>query len=210
MQVREQRPLRNVYEFFLSLNLAFAIVLTKNLTSPFFLRLRLQNFINGHLHLHPHHNVGGWGAFFILALGLALGIFVLLWLFSHIISSKEVLHFIGGGLSIAALPACSLLIENLDIGPTLFGRVSEPMGRIFFIVSFLEVCVAVLCVWLYLREKWFFNTWQTIALLSVHWIFWAEHLFGPFFWGPAQLVILGVGFASCLFWGQYVRQTVAN
>ena len=197
--------MRRISEFLLSLNLALAFVLHESIRGPFFVELRLQYVINDALHLHHHNNAGGYGAFFVLAMGLALCIFVLLRLASRL-NVEGFLRSLGGVLLIAALPICALLIDNPDIRTALL----EPDGRLlwpWFLACSLELLAAVVCVFLYLYRKWFFNSWQSIALLSVHWLFWGGYLFGPFFWrAPAQLAIVAVGLSSCLTWGFYVSQ----
>lgn len=60
------------------LNVGLAVVLKQALTTPFFLELRLQYFLNSRLGLHPHNNIGGFLASFMLALTLAVMSFVCL------------------------------------------------------------------------------------------------------------------------------------
>jgi hypothetical protein len=69
---RKSELLRCVLEFFVSLNIALAVIWEKSTLSPFSLEMHLQYRINGYLHLHPHSNIGGFMAMFGLALGLAL------------------------------------------------------------------------------------------------------------------------------------------
>lgn len=208
MRVSEQKPLRNVYEFFLSLNLALAFVLRESILGASFLELRLKHSINGYLHLHPHDNVGGYGALFTLALGLALCIFAVVKFSSRAPLAGALLRPIGGVLSVSALPVCALLVRNFDMGAALLG---PAWGWMWFFVSLLELCAAVVCVFLYLRGKWFFNSWQSVALLSVHWLFWGGQLFGPYFWrAPTELMIVAVGLSSCLLWGLCVSRQASE
>ena len=196
------------FEFFVSLNIALAVIWEKSTLSPFSLEMHLQYRINGYLHLHPHSNVGGFMVMFGLALGLALCIVLVLRLLSGTLVVKEFLRSFAGIISLIAMPASWLYVnyalEHLPI-PAAPG-----IQELSLYWPLFESAVAVVCAMLFLYGKWPIPPWGSIVLLGLHWCFWGWRLFGPFFWArPPFLIFPIVGFCSSLIWGLYVSSQPA-
>ncbi|HUJ32203.1 MAG TPA: hypothetical protein VLY23_13045 [Candidatus Acidoferrum sp.] len=194
--------LQQANEFLLSLNLGLAVMLEQHETSHSFLAERLQFLINGKLHLHPHSKVGGYGAFFVLAVGVALCIFLVFRFFSRRSLAKQVVRTLAGPVALVAFPATWLCAAySVGILPAL---PNPPRFWLFF-----ELSVAVVCALLYLYEKWNVPAWAGILLLTIHYGVWGWlFLGGVFFWmDPAKTIFPLVGFCSFLAWAVYVSRS---
>jgi hypothetical protein len=62
--------------------------------------LKIQLWINGHLHLHPHDELGSRIAFLLLALEIAVPVFLLLRVFSYIWLTNVLLRSVAGAASL--------------------------------------------------------------------------------------------------------------
>jgi hypothetical protein len=200
-QLARANRLRHVHEFFFSLNLGLAVRLATVERFSFFSEIKLQFWINRHLHLHPHSNVGGHTAFFIWALLLVLCIFLLLRLSSSTFLVKWVLRSAAGIVSLVALPVCWL--REIHLFPVPPGLPNPPSPFVL-----VELVVTVVCALLYLYAKWPLPAWCSISLLILHFGFWGWLLLGgPYFWlSPFRLIFPLAGLCSVLAWGAYVAQ----
>jgi hypothetical protein len=196
--------LRYAHEFLFSLNIAFLAKLQGNqkpnklfsfLDSAEF---RIQLKINAYLNLHPHSHVGGYTAFFALAFGLALCIFLLLRIFSNTSLAKEFLRCAAGFMSLLALPISWFYVTQV-LGPVPFSlNLPRP-----WLIS--ELILIIACAVLYLLAKWSLPMWSGVLLLALHFGFWGWLALGPFFWRyPFWVVFPMAGFCSSLVWGRYV------
>lgn len=195
--------LRYAYEFLLSLNIGLATIWLKSVLSPFFLQVGLKYRMNAYLHLHPHNDIGGFIAFFLLATGLALCIFLLLRVFSRTFLAGEIVPSGAGMVSLVALPASWLYVNYalrhlpIPVAPDVY----QP--SLFW--PLLESAAALVCSMLFLYGKWPISRSGSIIILALHWGFWGWRFFGPFFWSrPPMLAFSVVGFCSTLTWGLYV------
>jgi hypothetical protein len=188
------------HEFLFSLNIALLLRWQSARTSFSDLEPRLTWRINAALHLHLHNSVGGYTAFFALALALALGVFAFASLCAHTSWGEKVLRSIAGVVTLTALPACWLYVTHLF---SMRGLPNPP--RIWL---FLELGVAIACAVLYLLARWPFPAWTSILLLALHFGFWGWLLLGGlYFWrAPAELSFPLAGFCACLAWGMYVAR----
>jgi hypothetical protein len=190
---------RYLHEFLFSLNAALVFRLTSARTSFSNLESRLKWQINDVLHLGAHSNVGGYTAFFALALGLALGIFVVLRLCSRTLLARELLRSVAGIVSLLALPVSWLYATHLFPVPRTLPNPRDPW-------IFLELVATMACAVFYLFARWPLPGWTGVLLLALHFGFWTWlSLGGPYFWrAAADLIFPTVGFFSCLAWGSYV------
>jgi hypothetical protein len=181
-------------EFLTSLNVAFpyrwVLAQIQFSNAETFLQLR----INGYLHIHPHSSVGGYGAFFIVAVGLAGCIFAALSVSSLNALLRRTILFLAGPISVSALPISWLYVSYRF--PNLF--------HVPPIWPLAETVVAILCSGFYLlrtRPRW---PWG--ALVIFHFGFWAWlFLGGIHFWlSPVKLVFPLVGLSAVLAWGSYI------
>lgn len=187
----------------MSLDVGLAIVLAKSLASPFFLEMELKYRINNYLHLHPHSGVGGYMAAFALALGLGACIFLVLRLTAESSITTKSLYYVGGIVSIAAVPACWLYADYMT-GYGLLPLAAD-VHPLFLFWPFLELIVSVVFVLLYLFQKWPFSRAGSAILLVFHWVFWGWCLFGVYSWlWPPHLVFPTVGYCATHLWGSYV------
>lgn len=192
---------RYLHEFLFALNIALAFRLSSARTSFSSSESSLKWQINAALHLDAHSNVGGYTAFFALALVLALGIFALLRLCSHTFLAKEFLRSVAGIVSLVTLPASWLYVTHLSPVPPALPN--PPRAWLF-----VELAAAVTCSVLYLLSRWPFPRWSSVLLLALHLGFWTWlSLGGPYFWrAPVELIFPLVSFCACLAWGLYVAR----
>jgi hypothetical protein len=201
---RNDRYFRFAYEFLVSLNVALIIRWQSAQTSFSSLESNLQFWINGQLRLHPHSSIGKNSAFFLMALPLTLGIFVLLRLASVSPIVRKALYRINGAVSLLALPAGWLYVtHNL---PVLPGMLDPPRAALF-----VELAAVVVCYIFYLKTKWQRPDWISFLLLILHFGFWGWlFLGGAYFWlAPFQLIFPIVGLCSCLAWAIYAGATTS-
>jgi len=160
--------------------------------------LAIKAWINNLLHLHPHSAVGGNLAFLLLALGVALGIFLLLRVLSSTTLSSEFLRSVAGILSLIGLPAAWFYRAHLY---RLTVIVSGPTR----VLLWLELLITTICVVLFLYGKWFFPGWASVVPLVFHFSLWGWLLLGtPYFWlAPFQSLFPLAGFCSALAWFLY-------
>src|SRR5438309_5889430 len=113
------------------------------------------------LHLHPVEPAlahpkdtltGGYFAFFIPAITLALVIWMLLRLFSSRQAIKQTLRSSAGFLAVGAVPAWFLVASYMA------------EQKLFRAPGFYELVIALSCVALYLNHRWPVPTWGSIAL----------------------------------------------
>lgn len=196
---RHGRYLRFVRDSLFSLNIALVIRLANAQTSLTSLEANLQFRINGAFGLNPHSNVGGNSAFFLVAFGLALGIFALVWAFSRTRFVGEALCSVSGAVSLVALPVGWLYVTH--VFPVLPGLPNPPRAALL-----LELAAVIMCSVLYLRARWSYPTWSAILVLVLHFGLWGWLLLGGWdFWlAPIKLVFPFVSFCSCVAWGGYV------
>lgn len=187
--------LRIAHEFLFALNLGL-VARWAMAQAGSYSELTLQLWINRHL--HPHSNVGGNIAFFVLALEVALSVFLLLRILSIFPWLKRFLSMVGI-VSLVALPSAWLYATRLR--EPFPGMPNAPRTWLY-----LELLATILIATVYLLAKWPFPEWNSIALLILHFGLWAW-LFpvGNYFWlAPFDLVFPLAGLCSSLAWGLYI------
>jgi hypothetical protein len=189
---------RYVLECLFSLNIALCVRLANARTSFSSLEPSLKWRINSLLHLQPHSSVGGYSAFFAVALALTLGMLAILRLCSRAVLAEKLLRSVAGIASLAALPVSWLYVTHTI--PVV------PPGNLQSAWPLLELGVAIGCMVLYLIMRWPFPHWISILFLALHFGFWTWlSLGGLYFWrAPIELVFPTAGFCACLAWGRYV------
>lgn len=111
--------LRYAHEFLFSLNIALVAKLQGNQKpNRFFFWVdtgesSLQSKLNSHLHLHPHSPIGANLAFVVLALGMALCLFLLLRVLSSTVLVGRFLRSAAGIVSLLFLPVSWLCVTQL-------------------------------------------------------------------------------------------------
>jgi hypothetical protein len=192
--------IRSLHEFLFGLNIGLIWILERNLGSNSFWALRLQYKINAYLHLDAHSDVGAYAGSFSLALGIAVGIYLLLSVFARTVLATEILRSVAGIAALCALPGCWFYVLPVIRHPSI------GMGKRFWLLA--ELGGAVSCVFLYLHRKWPIPSWGVVGLLVLHYSFWARMFFGlGVFLDPRYLVFPLAGLCSALAWGSYVDQT---
>lgn len=196
---RHVRYLHFLHDSLFSLNIALVVRLANAQTSLFSLEPNLQFRINGAFGLNPHSNVGGYSAFFLVAVSLALGILALLWVFSRARFVGEAILSVSGTVSLVALPVGWLYVTH--ISPVLPGLPNPPRAALL-----LELAAVIVCSVLYLLARRSYPIWSAVLVLVLHFALWGWLLLGGWdFWlAPIKLVFPFVGFCSCLAWGGYV------
>ena len=195
------RYLRYVHEFLFSLNAGLVtrwLMAQANYAES---ELTIKGWINRRLHLHPHSDIGGNVAFLVLALGVALGTFLLLRVLSRTAWLNHFLRSVTGIVSLVALPASWLY--RAHVYRPVPGLPNPP-----HILLFLELAAATSCIVLYLYAKWPLPGWGSVALLILHFSLWGWlFLGGPYFWfDPLHSVFPLAGSCSVLAWALYVSQ----
>jgi hypothetical protein len=198
------RVVRYLCEALFSWNLALIAKLRAD-RIPFFLldfgQFEVQFWINRHLHLHPHSDIGGDSAFLIYALIWALFIFLVLRLFSGTRITSGFLRWAAGVFSLLALPV-SWLYQGT--APT----VPDPPH----VLLVLELLLATGSAILFLLSRRPFPMWSMIVILVPHFVLWGWlFLGGPYFWlAPFETIVPLAGFFSSLAWGLYVSHESAD
>ncbi len=200
--------IRYAHEFLFSLNVALVAKLEGNqepnrLFSFFDSgEISLQSKINGFLHLHPHHAVGANTAFLILALGMALCIFLVLRIASRTRVTEQLVRTAAGIVSLLVLPIAWLSVTNLLGAASGLPNPSHPL-------LWLELLIVTVCAVLYLDARWPFPQWFGLLLLAVHFGFWNWIVSGgQYFWrDPFRLAFPLAGFAATVLWALYVANS---
>jgi hypothetical protein len=190
---------RHLHEILFSLSIAFLgvsllFIAVPGTGDPF---SRLEVRINLFLHVRQTDFIRGYLACAIPSAILALCIVMMLQLSSGTRLTKELLRSVSGVM--------------LLLGPPVFWFcyyqvVGWPFGWPYRWAPF-ELTVVVVCVALYLRDKWTFPAWVGVSLLLAHYVFW--------YWTPSTNPGLAnyagpiapiLGFCSALAWGMYVAR----
>lgn len=198
--------LRFAHLVLFSLNLGLILKLEGNqrpnrLFSFFdFGEIDLKDRINGALHLHPHHAVGGDVAFLLLAVSLAVVIFLVIGLSSKIRFIDQLFRLTAGIISLTALSVAWLIVANV-LG------ITAPLPNPPRALLSVELCAVVLCAVAYLNDKWPIPAWITVVLLGLHFGYWNWIVSGgSYFWrDPFRLIFPLIGFLATLLWGMYVK-----
>lgn len=193
-QGRHDRYLEISHDFLFSLNIALLVRLVNAQTSLSTLEPDFTFRINAALGLNPHMYFGGYIAFFVLALGLASALYVLLWILASFVSTFFRSSY--GFVSMTALPLTWL--ASTTIHQVLPGLPNPPRAWLL-----LELVAVVICSVLFLVRRWPLPDWASVALLAMHFVFWGWLFMGGiYFWlAPTKLVFPLVGFCSCIAWG---------
>jgi hypothetical protein len=209
------RYLRYAHELLFSLNIAL-VARWAEVRHPVWgfyywdvLEYRIEFAIEKIIYTFSHPNsrfvpkdVEGHTAFLLLALGLALCIFLLLRLFAHTVLANESLRSVAGFVSLLALPTFWLYITNLNPQPP--GLPNPPRALLF-----LELAVTIATALFYLRGKWFLSKWSVAALIIFHHALWGWlFLGGVYFWhAPFEALFPGVALCASLAWSLYAKPT---
>ena len=194
---------RIMHEFLFSMNIALILRWEHAQTSTSESALTLQSWINRVLYLHQHSNVGGYAAFYLLALVEAIAIFVILQGLSFAPSARRVFLLSAGIVSLLALPIAWL--HFIHRYPGLQGSAALPDLPRWWL--FAELLATVAGAVFFLRRRPSLQGRLGVLSVTVHFVIWGWlFLGGPYFWlAPAKLVIPITGFCSCLVWAAYVR-----
>jgi hypothetical protein len=167
--------------------------------------LRLKDWINLRLHLHPHSDIGGDAAFLLLALEIAVVTLLGLRLLSKTGLSESTLFMAGGTIAFLALPASWFYRAHLY--RPLPGLPDPP-----HIILFFEVVAATVCAHVFPRIKWPLSGWLHTAVVILHFALWGWlFLGGPYFWlAPFQSIFPLAGLCSCLPWVLYAARRGAG
>ena len=193
--------LQLLHEFLFSVNIGLIARLAMAYANYYQTEAALKLWFNRHLHLHPHSDVGGNAAFLLLALGITLGVFVVLRVFSRTFLSRAFLLYTAGIVSAVALPFSWLYGAYLH--EPLPGLPDPPHALLM-----LELVAVTICAILYLLAKWPLPKWGSVLLLILHYGFWGWLLLGgPYFWlGSFKLIFPLAGLCSSVTWGFYVSR----
>ena len=178
---------RSIHELLFSLNIALtgvsAIVLGDGVFIPF---VKLAGAINYGMGLKTAAGVGGYLAFFLYAMLITAGLFLLLRTLHSQLAVEYMLVYVAGFLAIIAAPACWFIITH-TAGWYLLEVVlclALPVGRIF--------------------RAWC-ATGIPLALVVLHFAFW-----GWQFWGythnVAELLLPMIGLSAYVAWSAYLGQ----
>ena len=148
--------------------------------------VKFASFLNQTLGLGAMNATGGYLAFLVYVVALALLLIFVLLLLKNTAIAALILTCAAGFLAVGAAPATW-----------------------FFIVHWhgwypIEVGVALLCVALYLARVWRVPSALTGMLLAIHFGFWSLR-FWEYTHDPAELLIPAVGCASAITWSLYIR-----
>jgi hypothetical protein len=159
----------------------------------------LQLHINNALGLDPDAYVGGYIAFVVFALGIAVVLCGILWTAASFVSTVVRLPY--GIVSIAALPV--VWISNAISHRIWPGLPNPPKGWLL-----LEVSAVVISSVLFLVKRWPLPNWATLTLLCLHFALWGWlFMGGVHVWlAPAKLIFPLASLASCIAWGIYVAR----
>ena len=201
---------RYIHDFLFCLNLALVLKLEGNQKPNKFFSFfesgesLLQSKINASLHLHPHHSFGANLAFLLLALVLALLLFVVLRVLLTSSFLKNVFHSTAGVISLIALPVGWLWVSRL-IG------IAAPLPNPPRWALYLELSAVAAYAVLYSVGRWVLPLWLTMTLFAVHFGYWDFLVSrGPYFWlDPFSLIFPFVGLLATIAcgWGLSLSKT---
>jgi hypothetical protein len=145
---------------------------------------------------------GGYFAFFLPALALALCIWTLLRIFSRTRLTAKILRPFAGIAALAGLPVywlCAMYFSSHQYG-------WNPLTAI----QFYELVVVLICVSSYLLWNWTVPLWGSLIMILLHYGFWFRQ-FGTDYlltgYGGSITLTPIVGLSSALAWILYVRWT---
>ena len=169
-------------EMLLSLHIALIARWERAQTSYSSSEAALKFRINGALGISGHSDIGGYVAFFALAVLYALAIFLLFRLLSRVAFLKEALRLVAAPVALGVLPTCFLYVEYIF---PVFRPASSP--SLPWLV--LELAGAIGCCILYVWRRWQIASWLSFLLLTIHFVFWTWlFLGGPYIWrAPFEL-----------------------
>lgn len=197
------RLLSRVQEALLSSTLALALVTTLIFSSVYWSGQfgGWSMGLNLSFHRALQADFGVNLALLIWSIVFTAVVFIALRLSSMITSLEGSVEKLGGTIAIVAPAVCFLLVRH---GQPAYFLYAEP--RIKWLL--LEDCFAVVCVLLFLYDRWPISVWTTLVLLVLHSAFWYR-LYADTL-GGGRLCILGVPIMACvsvLTWGYCIQQT---
>lgn len=195
------RRLRIVYEFLLSLNLGLLARWAMAQANYASSEIRIKEWVNARLGLHPHSNIGGNTAFLLLALEVTLAVFLVLRVLSRTALSNQFLLVAGGILSMLSLPVSWFYRAYLY---ELLPGVPNPPH--FWL--YIELTAVVAFVMLYLLSNSPLPAWTAIGMVVFHFALWAC-LFpiGAPWLDPLPSIFPLAGLCSSLAWIFYSIST---
>jgi hypothetical protein len=196
---RRSNRVRLTHEALFSLNVGLAVRWAMAQANYSANEIRIKEWVNSYLHLNPHSNVGDNTALFVLSLEIALCIFVVMRIFSLGSWVDRLLLGSSGILSLVALPIAWLYSSRRWWS---YPDLPHPPHALLL----AELAAAVICATQHQYAKWPLPRWGSIALVTLHFAFWAWiFLGGPLFWRePFYSIFPLAGLCSSLAWGFYV------
>lgn len=189
--------LRGVHEIMFSINIAFTSVSLLFLAWPTLSRpfINMEVATNRLLQIRQTDLIRGYFEFGIASTILAFCCWLALRLSSTTRLTSEILQSVAGIATILALPVFWFYVSQQG-GWSLGWRDATWL---------VEVAVALLCVLLFLYQRFPVQGWLCVLLVMGHYAFWfwiRENIFLASSAGPIAPII---GFFSTLAWGVYVK-----
>jgi hypothetical protein len=204
---------QRIHEATLSLNVASVTMAFFWLSNPrpaTSLLLRMDIAISRYLRILPDLRtvrfpkdsyIGGYFAFFLPALALALCIWTLLRVFSRARLHRQILESFGGIVALAALPIywlCATYSSNHRSGWNPFSA-----------IQFYELLVVLICASLYLRSHWHIPMWGSLLVILLHYAFWFQQFDTYYIFrgnGGSITLLPIIGLMSALAWILYTSR----
>lgn len=191
---------QHVHEILFSLNSGFLIIIAvfwKGPDSVVSWLFRMNGSINISVHLRQSDLATAHFVSFIFGILLALCIWAILRLSSHVRLTKEILYSASGIAALVALP-----VMHLWGHPSWWWRYGlNPLE----IMQVLDLALILFCAFWYLYHRWPIPSWGGGVILGAHYVFWSRE-FGvyPFWFGVGDPVAWLAGLCSSLAWAFYI------